>query len=394
MKQTLKIAIFSGNIPSTTFVEHLTQGVAKTHEVFLFGVMRTKVQYALPNIKVYANSGSRFRDFFITFCRTVALLFKSPKQVFQLYKIISQYTSLYSQWNWYCKLLPIVLYRPDVLHVQWAKGIADFMPLQDVFNISIVLSLRGTHINQSPVTHPNIARMYGEVFPKIKAFHAVSEAIGIEAQRYGAKANRITVIHSPIPQSAVLRYRPFEKIDRPLNVVTIGRFHWIKGMRYMFNAISLLGDFSFQYSCVSSSPLSEAALFQLHQLELDDKITVIEGLKQDALFDFLQDCDVLVLPSLEEGIANVVLEAMAIGIPVISTDCGGMAEVVIPHETGWLVPIRNPEAITAAICDCAQTSEVELQRMTKNAHEFVKMHFDAETSIAQFIALYEEVVVG
>ncbi|WP_452218801.1 glycosyltransferase family 4 protein [Lacinutrix undariae] len=392
MKQKLKIAIFSGNIPSTTFVEHLIQGVAEKHEVFLFGTMSAKTQYASPNIKVYANSGSVFRDIVITFFRTLILLFKSPKNVFQLYKIISKYSSLYSQWNWYRKLLPIVLYRPDVLHVQWAKGIADFMPLQDVFNISIVLSLRGTHINQTPITAPNIARLYRAVFPKVKAFHAVSKAIGIEAQRYGAKANRITVIHSPIPQSAVLRYRPFEKKERPLKIVTIGRFHWIKGMRDMFNAISLLGDFSFQYSCVSSSPLSEAALFQLHQLELDDKITIIEGLKQDALFDFLQDCDVLVLPSLGEGIANVVLEAMAIGIPVISTDCGGMSEVVIPDETGWLVPIRNPEALVDAIYDCAQTPEIELQRITKNAHEFVKTHFNAEDSIGQFVELYEGVV--
>jgi len=394
MSKRLKIAIFSGDIPSTTFVEQLILGVAKTHEVFLFGTMSAQPKYASPHVKLYANRVSTFQNLLITLYRTVLLLFKSPKQVFQLFKIISRYPSLYSQWNWYSKLLPIVLYRPDVLHVQWAKGIADFMPLQDVFGIAIVLSLRGTHINQTPITQPDIARMYAQIFPKIKAFHAVSEAISVTTQKYGAAADSITVIHSPVPRSAVKRYRPFVKKVRPLKIVSIGRFHWIKGMNDMFYALHLLGDLDFEYYGVSSSALSESALFQIHQLQLEDKTTIIKGLKQDALFDFLQDCDVLVLPSLEEGIANVVLEAMAIGIPVISTDCGGMAEVVIPNETGWLVPIRDPEAIAAAICDCAQTSEEELQRMTKNAHEFVKMHFDAEKSIAQFIALYEEVITG
>lgn len=390
----LKIAIFSGKIPSTTFVEQLILGVAKTHEVFLFGTMSAQPKYASPRVKLYANRVSTFQNLLITLYRTVLLLFKSPKQVFQLFKIISRYPSLYSQWNWYSKLLPIVLYRPDVLHVQWAKGIADFMPLQDVFGIAIVLSLRGTHINQTPITQPDIARMYAQIFPKIKAFHAVSEAISVTTQKYGAAADNIAVIHSPVPLSAVKRYRPFVKTVRPLKIVSIGRFHWIKGMNDMFDALHLLGDLDFEYYCVSSSALSESALFQLHQLQLEDKTRIIKGLKQDALFDFLQDCDVLVLPSLDEGIANVVLEAMAIGIPVISTDCGGMAEVVIPNETGWLVPIRDPEAIAAAICDCAQTSEEELQRMTKNAHEFVKTHFDAEKSIAQFIALYEKVMTG
>ena len=69
----------------------------------------------------------------------------------------------------------------------------------------------------------------------------------------------------------------------------------------------------------------------------------------------MQDFDLLILPSLNEGIANVVLEAMALGIPVISADCGGMSEVVLPNETGWLVPVRDSEAMGEAIIEFTQT---------------------------------------
>ena len=63
----------------------------------------------------------------------------------------------------------------------------------------------------------------------------------------------------------------------------------------------------------------------------------------------MRSFDVLLLPSLNEGIANVVLEAMAIGVPVISTDCGGMSEVVILDTTGWLLPVRDSKAIAKGL---------------------------------------------
>jgi colanic acid/amylovoran biosynthesis glycosyltransferase len=68
-----------------------------------------------------------------------------------------------------------------------------------------------------------------------------------------------------------------------------------------------------------------------------------------------------------------------------------MTEVVIPKETGWLVPVRDPEALANAIVEIKDTSEAELQDITKNAHHFVQEHFNAEDSIQQFLELYESI---
>jgi glycosyltransferase involved in cell wall biosynthesis len=60
-------------------------------------------------------------------------------------------------------------------------------------------------------------------------------------------------------------------------------------------------------------------------------------------------CDVFVMPSLGEGVSNVLLEAMALGKPVVATRVGGTPELVRDGETGWLVPPRDPEALAAAV---------------------------------------------
>lgn len=388
-KANLKIAILSGTIPSSTFIEHLIEGVAKTHFVYLFGVPHKRIKYSNKNICVYATPVSHVKNLWLTIYRTLLLLFLRPKDLIKLFPETKKQLGLYNRFIRYSKLLPIVLYRPDVIHLQWAKQVINYMCLQDVFNIPIVLSLRGAHINYSPIIDANLAHIYRQEFPKIKAFHAVSNAIALEAEKYFAAPDKIRLIHSPIPQLAIAQFSPYEKKEKTLKIVTIGRFHWVKGMRYMFQAISELKSIPFQYSCISSNAVTEEVLFQMQQLKITDQVKIIPGLAQKDLFKFLKTCDVLVLPSLQEGIANVVLEAMALGVPVISTNCGGMAEVVIPNQTGWLVPVRNPKAIADAILDFANTSEAELQRITTNAHQLVKKHFQSKTSIQQFLELYQ-----
>lgn len=390
----LKIAIFSGSIPSTTFIEHLIKGVAETHIVYLFGVKQSQKKYDSANIKIVATPKVKFLNLWHTFFRTIILILKNPKDFHKLYLEIKQFQSLYNKWNWYTKYLPIVLYKPDILHLQWAKDVAHYMFFKKEFGIKIILSLRGAHINYSPITSPKLADIYKQEFPVIDGFHAVSKAISVEAQKYGAVSNQIQVIHSPIPKRFFKAYEILKKSEnKALQIVSVGRFHWKKGYNYMIDALYLLKQqgIKVHYTIIGAKAFNEDILFQIHQLELEEDVKLIGSLPQDKLINKLKTFDVLVLPSVEEGIANVVLESMALGIPVISTDCGGMAEVVKPDETGWLVPVRNPEALVSAITEIKETPENQLQHITKNAHQFVQEHFKAEDSIKQFIKLYESI---
>ncbi|SDH87361.1 glycosyltransferase family 4 protein [Winogradskyella thalassocola] len=397
MGKRLKIAVFSGTIPSTTFIEHLIKGVSQTHKVLLFGVQTKPVAYESEHIKVYDTPKSHVKNAVVSSYRLLQLVLKSPKDAVKLYRHTSQFKKRYERWVWFTKVLPIILHKPDVFHIQWAKDVAFYTVLQDAFGIPIVVSLRGAHINYTPIVDLSTAIIYKQEFPKIKAFHAVSKAIGEEVKLYGAKAPSIHTIHSPIPPFFFDHYRACETVqDKTIRLVSVGRFHWVKGYETALDAVALLKNkgYNIHYTIVGPDEFTEALLFQCHQLNLVDNVALVGAMPQTELISFLRQFHGMLLPSLKEGIANVVLEAMAVGLPVVSTDCGGMAEVVIPNETGWLVPVRDSEAMADAVIALSETSELELHAITKRAHELVKREFNAEDSIAQFVRLYEGVVGG
>ncbi|TVZ59159.1 colanic acid/amylovoran biosynthesis glycosyltransferase [Flavobacteriaceae bacterium MAR_2010_105] len=397
MRKQLSIAIFSGELPSSTFIETLIHGVAKAHKVYLFGIQRSKLSYTNPHIKIFKTPNTHGLNLLYTLYRLVLLGLQRPKDVIGLFKEIKRYNSRYEQWTWFSRFLPIVLYRPDVFHMQWTRDLEFYAFLKTRFKIPIVVSLRGAHVHYTPIVAPYIADVYRASFPLMDGFHAVSQAMAQEALRYGADASKVKVIHSPIALSLFDRFVPYHKTSKAsIKIGAVGRFHWVKGMRYAFDACALLKvqSFAYEFAFVSSNAIDEASLFQIDQLGIGEQVTILSALEQSALFEVMRSFDVLVLPSLNEGIANVVLEAMALGIPVISTNCGGMPEVVIPNETGWLVPVRDAQALADAIVEVSQTSEQELQRITKNAHDLVKQQFNAEESIQAFLELYEDVLIN
>lgn len=388
----LKIAIFSGTIPSSTFIETLIKGVAQKHLVQLYGVVDEPIVYQQVNIRIYKTPQSHWYNLWLTAWRVVQLTFQSPKNLGILLQETKRFKSTYERWIWFTKFLPIVLHKPDILHLQWARDLEFYYFMQSQLGIKIVVSLRGAHINYTPIVEPRMAEIYRQTFPFITAFHAVSEAIAQEASLYGTDIKRIKVIRSPVSPLFLDAFQHYTKPSNTImHLIVVGRFHWKKGYSYLFNAMHILKEqgIKVHLNFVGASVYPEELLFQIHQLGLKDQVSLLGKKSQEELALFLKQHHALILPSLEEGIANVVLEAMAVGLPVISTNCGGMAEVVIPGETGWLVPVRDPQALAEAIIGVLQSPEQDLQRITANAHQFVKVHFNAEDRIGEFLEFYE-----
>jgi len=138
-----------------------------------------------------------------------------------------------------------------------------------------------------------------------------------------------------------------------LRVLFAGSMTQRKGLADVFAAMKLLRRTDVEL-VVMGSPLAPMAFYRAEYADF----TYMSTRPHREVLELMRDCDVLVLPSLVEGRALVQQEAMANGLPLIITRNTGGEDLIVPGETGFLVPIRSPEAIAEKIAWLADHREV------------------------------------
>ncbi|WP_418509508.1 glycosyltransferase family 4 protein [Corallibacter sp.] len=391
MQRPLKIAVYSGEIPSTTFIERLIAELAKSGcHVLLFGRLNKKVK-DLNNITVLGFRSNTFlKGLFLLRYTILLTLFRyhEKKQLDSILKKTAK-TTRHDK----VKCYPVLWHKPHVFHVQWAKGIHEWMWVKQ-FGIKLVVSLRGAHINYSPIADPLLAEMYRETFPKVDGFHAVSKAIGIEAQNYGAQARNIFVAYSGLNVAQKNTVQPVKHlISSRLHIISVGRPHWKKGYTYALDACKLLKDkgLNFSYTIVGAANTTE---YQYHckDLGIQDCVTLLSKQTFSEVQALMKQADVLLLPSVEEGIANVVLEAMAQETLVVSTNCGGMNEVITHGMNGFLVPIRDSNAIAKQLLNVYDLKPVKQQQIKMAALKTIKEQHQSTSMASEMLKFYKHVL--
>lgn len=390
MSKRIKIAIYSGIVPSTTFIERLSQGLAATgSQVFIFGLKKGRVP-SLPN-STYITYSNKLSKMLQLMGYTFLLFLIKPKEKRKLDMIISR--SKKKQLVLRLKYYPVLYHCPDIFHLQWAKSIEDWIWVQE-FGMKLIVSLRGAHINYSPLADSKIAKTYETFFPKVDGFHAVSKAISLEAMKYHAASHKIRVVYSGLE----LEKMPFQlKIidaNTPLKIISIGRAHWKKGYTYALDSAYLLkvAGVDFQYTIVGVGS-NEELIYKRSQLELQNEVLFLENFSFEEVMESIRKADVLLLPSVEEGIANVVLEAMALGTLVISSNCGGMDEVIVDNENGFLVPIRNAEAMASALKSISELPLPTYRKIATKARNTIEEQHNHEKMIVEMLNLYQKVLI-
>ncbi|MGD1855725.1 MAG: glycosyltransferase [Leptolyngbyaceae cyanobacterium] len=168
-----------------------------------------------------------------------------------------------------------------------------------------------------------------------------------------------TPIHLAYHGLDVARFSPKPRAqlsDFPL-ILSVGRFCEKKGFPYLLNACHLLKQIGIPYRCaiVGYGPLEKAIQQQIDELGLTDHVTLVGKLTQDQLIEYYQKADIFVLPCLvtedgdRDGIPNVLLEAMAMELPVVSSDISGISELVTSNRNGILVPEKDALSLAQAM---------------------------------------------
>ena len=142
---------------------------------------------------------------------------------------------------------------------------------------------------------------------------------------------------------------------------------------------------------VGEGPLRGALEEQARKLGMDDRL-VLTGFRWDVP-RLMRAFDVFALSSSEEGMCNTLLEAAAAGRPVVTTDAGGAREAVVHEATGFVVPVRNAQALADGILRLYREPEAA-RRMAQKGRERVAAEFDAATLAERTMEVYGRVLCG
>ena len=175
-------------------------------------------------------------------------------------------------------------------------------------------------------------------------------------------------------------------ISSHINLVSIGNLNTWKGHEYLIEAVHNLKQkgIACQLAIFGDGPSRNKLADQIKHLKLEDAVH-LQGY-QDNAGRYISDFDLMVLPSLTEGLSNALLESAASAIPIISTSVGGNPEITIDGVNGTLVNPKDSEAIAQAIAEYLPGSDNH-KKASIASRALAESNFSIQTMITSYIKL-------
>jgi len=289
--------------------------------------------------------------------------------------------------------------RPTILHTWMFHANVVGRVLGRIAGVPIIItSRRNVNIGGKPREYIN--RVTAELGDRAIAVCELARQVEIE--QTGISPEKVVTIHNgvdveqfsePVLQTTAQVRKTFGiPTDVPL-VGSVGRFRPQKGFSDLLTAMVKVRQSlpTTRLLLVGDGELRGELEARARLLGLDDVVT-FAGMRSDVP-QVLTALDVLVLPSLWEGLPNAILEAMAAGRPVVATAVGGTPEVVVDGMTGLLVPPRDPPALAEAITHLLDAPDLRY-RMGQAGQERVLQHFSIERMVERTQNLYDQLLVA
>ena len=291
--------------------------------------------------------------------------------------------------------------NPDVLHT---RNLAALDALLPALLAGVRYRIHGEHgrdMNDLAGQNRKLQLLRKLHRPLVHRYIALSRELGHYLQdRVRVPAERISQIYNGVDTQrftpAVHGERKHEEIEREVGtgklvVGTVGRIDGVKDQANLVSAVSILLARRPELRpllrlVVVGDGSRMADIRDLVDSKQVSDVTWLAGSRDD-VSELMQSFDIFVLPSLDEGISNTILEAMATALPVVATRVGGNSELVVDGVTGKLVPRADSNQLAAAIETYALQSELRSAHGTAGRSR-VESEFDIETMVQAYRAIY------
>ena len=257
-------------------------------------------------------------------------------------------------------------------------------------NAKMGVSLRGYDINIYPLKNKNC---YSLLWKKVDKVHSISNSLLKKAKKHGLDNSIKQEVIFPAINTKRFKSKtnaaPFNS-KNTIEILTVARLHWIKGIEYIIEAMGKLESVNFHYTVVGSGIEYERLVLVVNQLKLTNKVKLVGYIPHDDIVSLYEKADLYIQYSLEEGFCNAVLEAQSMGVLTIVSDASGLSENIVDRKTGWVVPKREPMLLAKKIKQIISMEDEKLNIIRLNGIKRIQTKFDLISQKKHFNRFFNE----
>jgi len=217
-------------------------------------------------------------------------------------------------------------------------------------------------------------------WPQARNIHTFYKGIDLRDTRLG------------VERRAELRAK-FGLAEDAICMISAGTVLKAKGVVEFYEAFTRLSQVlpKLRAIWVGGGPEAEPLRQRVRRDGLADRFQITGHLARSAVLEYMQAADVMAFPSYIEGLPNVVMEALACGLPTVATAVGGTAEVLVHERTGLLVPAQDPAALADAVGRML-ANRPWAQGLAVRGSRFVNDYFDVDKNAPVALEILQRVV--
>lgn len=276
--------------------------------------------------------------------------------------------------------------KPDIIHAHFAYIGKISLVLKKKHDIPIVMTEHNSEISE-PILKKSVFNLGTQTYPHVNKVFAVSAKLADKINQYW---NIEAQVINNIVDTSVFKYsKNNNAIIKGYTFLSIGNLIQRKGFDLLINAFSLANFDSNVYLKI----VGEGAIQQDLQALIDNKglsnnIELCGFLKREEIANLMLECDGFVLASRAETFGVVYIEAMASGLPVIATACGG-PEDFVNNTNGILIPIDNVNSLKDALIKMRNSTNIY---DNEKISEQCKLIFSPEVIAQQLLSAYKNIL--
>lgn len=237
---------------------------------------------------------------------------------------------------------------------------------------------------------------YQQLFRRGDLMLPISDLWAGRLQKMGCPREKIAVSRMGVDMTR-FSPRPVKAPATPLEIISVARLTEKKGLHVAIEACRQLKEqgVAFRYRILGIGPWERRLRTLIEQYQLEDVVEMPGFKPSHEVKAILDDADVFLLPSVTgadgdmEGIPVALMEAMAVGIPVVSTLHSGIPELVEADKSGWLVPENDARALAQRLAAFSQLDTDKLAPVIKRAREKVEHDFNQQVINRELASLLQ-----